>query len=273
MIQMKEKTKKIVMGIIGGILLLSGILGYFIFLNKNTKEEKVLKKETYTTYVKINPLVKLTFDVSYYECVNGNKEVDDCGDIKTEVVDTNLLNEEAKDAYKDTDLKGKSLEDAITLLINTTLAKNYEIEKVNVITNWNYDYEEIKSIIMDKINSKITIDINYQEVLDEAAIIKEDKNTTVDITSDNSKKDDSQNMQKPIKCTPKKFAKKYSYVYESKDICMSNGNKDFNTVSDNIDNEIFAYDCLEIVDDCGTKWYGVVFYKYSLERGEYPVYY
>ena len=66
--------------------------------------------------------------------------------------------------------------------------------------------------------------------------------------------------QEEVKCTPKKFKNKYTYVYEDKDTCVKNG--------DQIDawnyfraNGIPAtvYGCEEIVDECGNKYYGVYY--------------
>lgn len=64
-------------------------------------------------------------------------------------------------------------------------------------------------------------------------------------------------------CTPKKFSGTYSYVYETKESCQKNGNNDYFTVLDTINSEVNAYGCDEIVDDCGTTYYGVFFYVYE----------
>lgn len=64
-------------------------------------------------------------------------------------------------------------------------------------------------------------------------------------------------------CTPKKFSGTYSFVYETKEACQKNGNNDYFTVVDTINNEVNAYGCDEIVDDCGTTYYGVFFYVYE----------
>lgn len=64
-------------------------------------------------------------------------------------------------------------------------------------------------------------------------------------------------------CTAKKFSKTYSYVYTTKQECVSKGNDAFMEVYDNIDDSIFTYGCEEIVDDCGTTWYGVYFNRWS----------
>lgn len=75
------------------------------------------------------------------------------------------------------------------------------------------------------------------------------------------------------KCTSKKFTNQYSFVYDTFDSYKSKGNDNFNDITDTVDDSIFSYDCEEIKDECGNTWYGVVFYKWSSEKGEYKFYY
>lgn len=71
-------------------------------------------------------------------------------------------------------------------------------------------------------------------------------------------------FERPIiaSCTPKKFNNKYSYVYSTKDECVSKGNESFIEVFENIDDSIFTYSCEEIIDECGEMWYGVYFNRW-----------
>lgn len=80
------------------------------------------------------------------------------------------------------------------------------------------------------------------------------------------------NLEEPT-CIAKKFTNKYTYVYDSMDECKKNGNDAFNELIDNGEQDVFAYGCEEIVDDCGTKWYGVIFHKWSEDQSEYIFYY
>lgn len=68
-------------------------------------------------------------------------------------------------------------------------------------------------------------------------------------------------------CTPKKFSQTYTYAYTTKEECISKANT-FLDVSDNIDSTIFTYGCEEIVDECGTTWYGVYFNRWSENGGD-----
>ena len=62
-------------------------------------------------------------------------------------------------------------------------------------------------------------------------------------------------------CTSKKFDHTYSYVYTTVDECKIGGNEAFLTITEDGTSDIFAYDCQTIVDECGTTYYGVIFYN------------
>jgi hypothetical protein len=369
------KNKKLVIGFIVILLILVVGVCFLAFRNKdNEKEEenKVLKNGTFTAYIKINPLVKLTFDASYYECTNNDGTVSICGKYTNEVTKAELLNDDANSIYKDIDFKGKSLYDSILVLVETAKDNGYDISNVNWTTDWNYQVDDLKNKIANKVkedtNVEITINFNYQENIDDSSILESentktysvkfdsnggtnvktqniiennvvskpndptkdgynfvewqlngktyDFNTKVssDITlkakwekksststnttstnsntstnsdsnktnstnnnttndSSNNFNNNSESQSEEKKCIAKKFDKKYSYVYDSMDVCKKKGNDAFNELTDANEPDIFAYGCQEIVDDCGTKWYGVVFYKWSEDQGEYPFYY
>ncbi len=62
-------------------------------------------------------------------------------------------------------------------------------------------------------------------------------------------------------------------IKQKKKNVKKQGNNDFNNMTDNVDDSVFSYGCEAVKDDCGDTWYGVVFYKWSEEKGEYPYYY
>ena len=80
-------------------------------------------------------------------------------------------------------------------------------------------------------------------------------------------------------CTPKKFAKNYKYFYATKEECTKESQSTaFFDIVDNIDSRVFTVNCDEIVDDCGTTWYGVSYNIYdpdnsTREDGVVVVYY
>ena len=93
---------------------------------------------------------------------------------------------------------------------------------------------------------------------------KEESNTNVNTNTSNSNNNTNNNTSTTTPtCQAKKFSQKYSYVYSDHDTCMKQGNIAFFDISDNVNSSVFAYDCEEIVDDCGDKYWGVYFWIYD----------
>ena len=68
-------------------------------------------------------------------------------------------------------------------------------------------------------------------------------------------------------CTPKKFTKNYKYFYATKEECTKESQSTaFFDITDNVDSRVFTVNCVEIVDDCGTTWYGVSYNIYDPEN-------
>lgn len=319
------KNKKYIIMLIILILVII-VVGTLLF--KINNDDKNLKKETYVAYVKINPLVNLTFDASYYECGN------ELCNYKTEVTKIDLLNEDAN-IYESLNIENKSLSDVIASLIIIADNNSLNVNNVNITTNLNYNLDSINNSIKEKIKdvqTEVEIKFNYESEINEEKIIdNEIVSYTVSFDSDggsvvsNQNILENNNVSKPVnpkkdgytfiewqldgktydfnskidkditlkakwqkinnntskednkaeekKCTSKKFDKKYSYVYDAKEVCVKEGNNAFNNISDNVDSDVFAYSCKEILDECGKTWYGVIFYKWSESLGEYEVNY
>lgn len=124
------KNKKVLIYVITALVLISLIVGG-IFLFSNDNEEKTQNKETtnnYVAYVKINPLIKIEYSQT---CKN-----DTCND--PIVTKYELVNDDAKDIYKDIDLIGtnNNLYDVITLISKTAEENNIEFENVEIYSNW-----------------------------------------------------------------------------------------------------------------------------------------
>lgn len=62
-------------------------------------------------------------------------------------------------------------------------------------------------------------------------------------------------------CTPKKFNGTYSYAYSTMEECKREGNILFMDITEDGNSDIFSYGCRQIVDECGTTYYGVFFYN------------
>ncbi len=110
-----------------------------------------------------------------------------------------------------------------------------------------------------------------EDVLDSNASdesLNNSENVT-DVVVEEELSDSNNNIEQPAvveqpvvespSCTPKKFDNTYSYVYSTKDECKNNGYSVFET----LDDSLFSFGCDEIVDECGTTWYGLYFLRYS----------
>lgn len=150
--------------IIGAILLFS--------LNNGKKENKEIEPTVsiYNAYVSINPLVKLTFTVSCKE--------DECDNPK--VVNYELVNDDAKEIYKDTELKNKELSKAISLLIKTAEEKGITFDKVEYYSDWdNKDYFKDEDYF-----SKLSFTITNKKELEDT--VKENVKEIYTITFDSA---------------------------------------------------------------------------------------
>lgn len=168
---MKNIPKKYIYIAIGTIVivLIIGVILLFT-LNNGKKENKEIEPtvSTYNAYVSINPLVKLTFTVSCKE--------DECDNPK--VVSYELLNDDAKEIYKDVELKDKTLSKVISLLIKTTEEKGISFDKVEYYSDWdNKDYFKNEDYF-----SKLSFTITNKKELED--IVKENVKEIYTITFD-----------------------------------------------------------------------------------------
>lgn len=150
-----------------GILIALGILGMNMKPNeeKPVEENKKLVENTYTMYVKINPLVKLNVKQKYYECKNeSNGKYEKCGEVSEEVLSYDYLNNDAKEIYKDIDLKTKNIVDALVVIYDKAKEVGIEFTDVSITTNWNNTYTTLDIINAVKEKSKYSND--FQLVID-----------------------------------------------------------------------------------------------------------
>lgn len=89
----------------------------------------------------------------------------------------------------------------------------------------------------------------------------EPENNTSDNTSSNTSTEPVTQIPETPTCTPKKFDNTYSYVYTTQEECMKGGNIAFLEITEDETSDIFSYECQKIIDECGTTYYGVIFYN------------
>ncbi|MCM1370819.1 MAG: hypothetical protein NC181_02885 [Clostridium sp.] len=158
--------KKLLMLLLGGCLVIS-LAGCGNKENTNTKKEKEAINN-YVAYIKINPLVKL-------ELTQTCKD-NDCTD--PVITNYDLVNDDAKEMYKDIDFKDKTLLDIIPTLTDTVYDNGINFNNISIQTDWEdvYSSEEIEKAITDNssYNNKYTVIIDIKEDISESEIVIED---------------------------------------------------------------------------------------------------
>lgn len=179
---LKNVSKKNMFLVGGSILLLIIIIGLLVTYNNNQKENnnqdnnyqenKKYKEEKYTMYLKINPLVKFEFSEGYYVCGDGFSE-SVCSDKTSKVNNLVLVNDDAKEMYKDLKIEGLTLVDALVSIYDLSKEKNIEFDTFEIVSNYQFDTENLENEIINKIedNESLNIISNYSIVLDEEKII------------------------------------------------------------------------------------------------------
>ena len=124
------KNKKILICVIITLIII-GLIAGGIFLFSKDNKDKTQNNETtnnYVAYIRINPLIKIEYSQT---CKNEN-----CNE--PIVTSYELINDDAKDIYKDIDLIGTNhnLYDVIILISKTAKEKNIEFENVEIYSNW-----------------------------------------------------------------------------------------------------------------------------------------
>ena len=155
------KNKKILICVITTLILISLIVGG-IFLFSKDDEEKTQNKETtnnYVAYVKINPLIKIEYSQTCYQ--------NTCND--PVVTKYELINDDAKDIYKDIDLIGTNnkLYDVLTLISKTAEDNNVEFENVEIYSNWDNLNNYIDNANKDTYKWSYIINIRDKENLED----------------------------------------------------------------------------------------------------------
>lgn len=168
------KNQKFIIALIGIILLIIITLGTFFIIKESKKDMKELKTEMHTMYVKINPLVKLTFEVSYYECIDENGEKTICGDSTQLVKDYELINDDAKEFYKEMDFKNKDVMKVIISLCDTARDNNVGFNSLEITSDYDFDREKIAEKIKNgsKYDTVYNIFVDFEEHIDEQKIIE-----------------------------------------------------------------------------------------------------
>jgi len=144
-----SKTKKIVISVVSGILLLAGLGFGGLYFYKINKVVTILTMD-------INPSLKLSLNY------------------KNEVIKAEGLNEDGKKLLKEENFKGDDLEDAIEEITEVVIEKRYVTEEDNHILI-NVEGKDIKNHVVALINKefkeeKVECNIILQEINEEARV-------------------------------------------------------------------------------------------------------
>lgn len=168
------QNKKIVIGFITVVAVIAIASIIFLVVNDDHHEEKKMKESTYTMYVKINPLVKLTFQETYYECKDEDGNWDICGESSNQVLDYDMLNDDAKDIYNTIDFKGKTVADSLVVLCDVARDNNIGFEALEITSDYAFDWKEIQEQVKNgsKYDTTYHVFVDFKEHLNEQEIIE-----------------------------------------------------------------------------------------------------
>ncbi len=217
----KDKKKLIICSSIVVALILIIILFVLLFNNQNnkiSKDTKEVEQKTYTMYIKINPLVKLEFKEEYKMCKDKKGKEYVCRDLSYLVTDFELINDDAKDIYKNLNFKEKDLAQVLAMLCDEARDNNIGFESLEVTSdNKNISEELIKKYIEEnsKYETVYTVYVNFKEYIDEDKIVDDDtqKEFKVTFDTDGGSKIDSVNVKKNEKVSIPDNPTKEGYTF------------------------------------------------------------
>lgn len=186
-----NKRKLIIISSIVAVLVLLVIILLVInsFSKKEEEDNRKLIENTYSMYVKINPLVKLNVKEKYYECKNESTgKYEKCTEVTDEIISYNLVNNDAKKIYKHLDLKTKNVVEALVSLYDTARENKIEFTDVEITTNWDNRYDNSELVDAIKKNSKyseefkIVLDVEKGIITTETILDKYGIEEAIEIT-------------------------------------------------------------------------------------------
>jgi len=203
------KNKKNLICIVAALILIVLIVGG-IFLFGKDKEEKTQNKETtnnYVAYVRINPLIKIEYSQT---CKDKN-----CSD--PIVTKYELINEDAKNIYKDIDLIGTNnkLYEVITLISKTAEENNIEFENVEIYSNWDNLNNYINNSKEDNYKWSYIINIRDKENLEDISSSLEENKIlyNVDFDTDGGNEINTQTIEEGALITQPTTPTKKGYKF------------------------------------------------------------
>lgn len=148
--------------------------------------------------------------------------------------------------------------------------KTPEDEIVNDESNSIFNEDESSNVIIpnDSTDTSKKEDDKVESTVKEDTINKKEEIKTPTNRVEETTKEEPK--QEEVKCTPKKFKNKYTYVYDDYDTCVKNGDQlDAWNYFKEHGISAYNYGCEKIVDECGNIYYGVYFGNMEGEKYYY----
>ena len=275
----KDKEKKKIILIVIGVILISALIGFVVFMisKKDTNKGTTTLQSILNDSLEIKAIVDSDKSLELISF----KNKDGIDKVKIWVFsepvflgEFNLVKKDNKyylEGLNDI-LKKKSLKVGSHRLLVMHDDKSLGYIKIEI-----NDDKSLKSTTLSQ-----TDDNNVENIGTDEATGEEENSTTDnsknELTKSENNKQEEANQptvseepkQEEVKCTPKKFKNRYTYFYEDKDTCVKNGDQidAWNYFSAN-GIPATVYGCEEIVDECGNTYYGVYYGNTEGERFYY----
>lgn len=175
---MDTQKKKLI--ILGCLIIVFVILAICVW--PKPKEEKMkdeLEKRTiantYTMYVRINPLVKLVYKETYEMCKKENGFEYACSSRESVVNNFELLNDDAREFYQELDFKGKDLLSVLVDICDIARDNKVGFSSFEIISdNLELDTADLKEKLKDnsRYETEYEIYVQFEEYLNEQEIIE-----------------------------------------------------------------------------------------------------
>jgi len=239
------------------LLIVAGMLA-FLLTNKNKESGNNIttqQNKTYEMYVKINPLVKLVFNETFELCTDDSGKEYACGSPENNIVDFELVNNDAKEIYNDLDFYGKTINDVLVMLCDTARDNKIAFDKIDITSDYNnINNNEIMTYLQthSKYNTLIEINIDIKEFINKDDLLTEEeknqpKEYAITFNSDGGSKVASQLLKEGEKVTKPKDPTKagYKFLYWAVD------NKEYDFGSD-VTSDLKIKAVWELVDESKT---------------------
>lgn len=178
--------KKLIIIICGCLVaIVCAIVAVIAFTGQDKEMEEVIIDTgiTHEMLIEINPSVRITYKGELSLCENDNGTYSACGG-KTEIIGYELVNDDAKDIYKDIDFNGMEVMDVILTLCDKARDAGIAFDKLSITTDDNIDRDDKAIVSYIKENSSYEYDIHVDIDITEYVKKETEEETTEVVTTE-----------------------------------------------------------------------------------------